>query len=92
VTFSIVQNPDFTLKVSGTVVENGVTSALVPSATPMASSVFGATISIGGLANNINGSNPFDFSGHLNSESTQITITNMDIGPNENFAGALTQQ
>ena len=91
VTFSITQNPDFTLKVSGTIVENGVTSTLVPTDVPSNTSVLGATVNIGGLAININGSNPFGFIGHLNPEATQITITNMSIGTNENVTGALTE-
>ena len=92
VTFSISQNPDFTLKVSGTIVDNGVTSTFVPTDVPTNASVVGATVGIEGLANNINGSNPFGFSGHLNPEATQITITNMAIGNNENLTGALTKQ
>jgi len=92
VTLSIVQNPDFTLTVSGSAVENGITSTLVPAAGPLAASVLGGIVSIGGLANNINDSNPFAFSGHLNSGATQITITSMNIGSNEYFTGALTQQ
>ena len=91
VTFAITQNPDFTLKVSGTIVENGVTSTVVPLDLPSDASVVGATVSIAANLNNINGSNPFGFTGHLNPEATQITITDMG-SPNENFTGALTKQ
>ncbi len=91
VTFSITQNPDFTLKVSGTIVENGVTSTIVPTDVPSNNSVNGATIYINGLAININGSEPFGLIGHLNPNATQITITDMGTS-NENFTGALTKQ
>ena len=92
VTFYITQNPDFSLSVSGTSSENGVTSNFVPSTVPTENSVTGATIYITGLSNNVNGSDTLFLIGHLNPDSTQITITNMTIGTNENFTGALTKQ
>jgi hypothetical protein len=92
VTFSIIQNPDLTLTVSGTSVENGVTSMLISTVVPSNNSVNGATIGINGVANNINGSEPFGLIGHLDVSATQITITNMSIGTNENITGALTKQ
>lgn len=92
VTLLITQNPDFTLTVSGTSVENGVTSTLVPTEVPSNDSVNGATIGINGFANNINGREPFGLGGHLDPNATQITITNMSVGNNENITGALTKQ
>jgi hypothetical protein len=90
-TLSITQNPDFTLTVSGTFVENGVTSTFIPTDVPN-DSINGATIAIGDVANNINGSEPFALSGHLDPNATQITITHMSIGINEYITGALTKQ
>jgi len=92
VTLSITQNPDFTLAFSGTLVENGVTSMLTPLANPASAAVTGATIGLGGTATSVNGSSPVDFAGHLNSQATQITVTNMSSGSDELFTGSLTRQ
>jgi hypothetical protein len=92
VTLTITQNPDFSLNVSGTSVENGVTTALMASTQPQSNSVTGATVYLGGSANNVNGSQPFTFNGHLNPNSTQLTVVIMTLGPNENVTGALTKQ
>jgi hypothetical protein len=92
VTVTITQNADFTLKVSGTSVENGVTTVLVPSSAPGNNVVAGATIFLDGSAQNVNGSEPFTIAGHLNPASTQFTVTYMNFGANENVTGALTKQ
>jgi hypothetical protein len=91
VTLSITQNPDFSLNVAGTSTENGVTSAFTPSATPGPNSVNGGTVYINGSSKNINGSQPFSLTGHLNPNATQMTISYMTLG-DENMTGALTKQ
>jgi hypothetical protein len=92
VTISIKQNPDFSLNVAGTSVENGVTTALVPSSGTQNNIVLGATVYLSGSAQNANGSEPFTIAGHLNPAATQLTITYMNFGANENVTGALTKQ
>jgi hypothetical protein len=92
VTLTITQNTDFTLKISGTSVENGVTTILVPSAEPGNNVVTGAIIFLDGSAQTVNGSEPFTISAHLNPTATQLTITYMNFGANENVTGALTKQ
>ena len=96
VTFVITQNPDFSLNVSGTSVENGVTTmfALPPQAQTPASlgAVTGASVFWGGTAENVNGSQNFSFSGHWNPTATQLTATIFQVGSNENVTGTLTRQ
>jgi hypothetical protein len=96
VTLVITQNADFSLNVSGTSVENGVTTVFA-SATNLptgtgAAAVTGATVSWGGAAQNVNGSQSFQFSGHLNPAATQLTATLFQVGPNEWVTGTLTRQ
>ena len=92
VTLSITQNPDFSLNVAGTFVENGVTSVFVPTTTPQSDIVRGATLTIAGTAKNINDSQPASLSGHLNPSATQISIAVMNIGSDGTITGALTKQ
>jgi hypothetical protein len=94
VTFVITQNPDFSLNVSGTSVENGVTTtfALLPQSQTSLGAVTGASVFWGGTAENVNGSQSFSFSGHLNPTATQLTATIFQVGPNETVTGALTRQ
>jgi hypothetical protein len=96
VTFVITQNPDFSLNISGTSVENGVTTmfASLPQAQTPASqgAVTGASVFWGGTAENVNGSQDFSFSGHLNPTATQLTVTIFQVGPNETVTGTLTRQ
>lgn len=98
VTFVITQNPDFSLNISGTSVENGVTTmfaSLPLSQVPAAASlgaVTGASVFWGGTAQNVNGSQSFSFSGHLNPTATQLTATLFEVGPNETVTGTLTRQ
>ena len=96
VTFVITQNPDFSLNISGTSVENGVTTmfASLPQAQTPASqgAVTGASVFWGGTAQNVNGSQNFSFSGHLNPTATQLTATIFQVGPNETVTGTLTRQ
>jgi hypothetical protein len=96
VTFVITQNPDFSLNVSGTSVENGVTTifALLPQSQSPTSlgAVTGASVFWGGTAENVNGSQSFSFSGHLNPTATQLTATIFQVGPNETVTGTLTRQ
>ncbi len=98
VTFVITQNPDFSLNISGTSVENGVTTmfaSLPQSQTPAAASlgaVTGASVFWGGTAENVNGSQSFSFSGHLNPTATQLTTTIFNVGSNETVTGTLTRQ
>ena len=66
VTITITQNPDFSLNFSGTSVENGVTSNLIASTNPGDSLVTGAIVYLGGSSMNVNGSQDFSFSAHLN--------------------------
>jgi hypothetical protein len=77
VTFTIAQNPDFSLKMSGTSVVNGVTTAIVGSS----NSVTGGLVFLQGTAENVNGSNYFNFSGHVNPTASQLTVTIMSFNP-----------
>jgi hypothetical protein len=96
VTFVITQNPDFSLNISGTSVENGVTTmfaSLPQSQTPASLGVVtGASVFWGGTAENVNGSQDFSFSGHLNPTATQLTATIFQVGSNETVTGTLTRQ
>jgi len=92
VTFTIVQNPDFSLNVSGRSVVNGVSTVLVGSTQLLSNFVTGATVNLSGSAQNVNGSNSFDFSGHVNPTATQLTVAFMNLGPTETLIGALTKQ
>jgi hypothetical protein len=92
VTFSITQNPDFSLNVTGTSTENGVTSTFAASTVPTDNSVNGGTVYIYGTYNNVNGSEVLNLSGHLNPNATQITIANMNISNNEYVTGSLTKK
>jgi hypothetical protein len=96
VTFVITQNPDFSLNISGTSVENGVTTmfASLPQAQTPASqgAVTGASVFWSGTAENVNGSQNFSFSGHLNPTATQLTATLFQVWPNETVTGTLTRQ
>jgi hypothetical protein len=89
VTISVTQNPDFSLTFTGTSIENGVTTALIPSSNPQNSTVVGATVYLTGSATNVNGSAAFSIAGHPT--ATQLTITNMNFGGDENVTGALTK-
>lgn len=77
VTFTITQNPDFSLKMSGTSVVNGVSTVLVGSS----NSVTGALVFLQGTAENVNGSNFFSFSGHVNRTASQLTVAVMSFNP-----------
>jgi hypothetical protein len=97
VTFVITQNPNFSLNISGTSVENGVTTtfALLPQSPVSSGSkgvVTGATVAWSGSAENVNGSQSFSFSGHLNPTATQLTATIFQVGPNETVTGTLTRR
>jgi hypothetical protein len=94
VTFVITQNSDFSLNISGTSVENGVTTmfASLPQAPAPQAAVTGANVGWGGTAENVNGSQDFSFSGHLNPMATQLTVTIFQVGPNETVTGTLTRQ
>lgn len=97
VTFVIMQNPDFSLNISGTSVENGVTTtfALLPQSPVSQGSqglVTGATVAWSGSAENVNGSQSFSFSGQLNPTATQLTATIFQVGPHETVTGTLTRQ
>jgi hypothetical protein len=87
VAISFTQNDDFTLIVTGTSVENGVTSALSGSA--QNSIVLGATPLFGGTATNVNGSSQFGAFGHLNPLATQLMIE-IDNG-SDSLIGTLTK-
>jgi hypothetical protein len=94
VTFVIRQNSDFSLNISGTSVENGVTTtfALLPQSPVPQAVVTGATVGWGGTAENVNGPQNFSFSGHLNPAATQLTVTIFQVGSNETMTGMLTRQ
>jgi hypothetical protein len=91
VTFVITQNADFSLNMSGMSVENSVSTTFMPAAQPLSSAVMGATVYLNGKAMNVNGSNDFTFSGHLNPTATQLTVATMNVG-NETVSGTLTKQ
>lgn len=96
VTFVITQNVNFSLNISGTSVENGVstTFALLPQSQSLASQgmATGANVVWSGTAENVNGSQTFSFSGHLNPTATQLTATIFQVGSNETVTGTLTRQ
>jgi hypothetical protein len=97
VTFVITQNSDFSLNISGTSVENGVTTtfaSLPQSPVPgiPQALVTGANVGWSGTAENVNGSKNFSFSGHLNATATQLTVTIFQVWPNETVTGTLTRQ
>jgi hypothetical protein len=96
VTFVITQNADFSLNISGTSVENGVTTMFasatgLPAGT-LAAAVTGANVGWGGTATNVNGSQNFSFNGHTNSAATQLSVTLFQVGPSETVTGTLTKQ
>ena len=92
VTLSIKQNPDFSLTVSGTSVENGVSTVLVGSNLNSDTSVKGATVAIFGPSQNVNGSTDFTINAHANPAATQLTVAYMNFGPDEMVTGVLTRQ
>jgi hypothetical protein len=96
VTFVITQNSNFSLNISGTSVENGVstTFTLLPQSQSLASQgmVTGANVVWSGTAENVNGTQNFSFSGHLNPTATQLTATIFHVGSNETVTGTLTRQ
>jgi hypothetical protein len=77
VTFTIAQNPDFSLQMSGTSVVNGVSTAIVGTS----NSVTGALVFLQGTAENVNGSNFFSFSGHVDPTASQLTVALMSFNP-----------
>jgi hypothetical protein len=91
VTFTLAQNPDFSLNVSGTSVVNGVSTVLVGGTDILDNSVTGAMVFSQGTAENVNGSNLFSFAGHLNPTATQLTVAAMNVA-NTELTGALTKQ
>lgn len=78
VTFTIMQNPDFSLNMSGTSVVNGVSTALVGGSS---NSVVGGLVFLQGTAQNVNESKYFTFSGHVNPTARQLTVTIMSFNP-----------
>jgi hypothetical protein len=92
VTFTITQKADFSLNASGTSVVNGMSTVLVGNPQMLNSAVTGATVGVAGSTQNVNESNFFGLSGHLNPTATQITVTLMNLGPTETLTGVLTKQ
>ena len=97
VTLTITQNPDFTLNFSGTLVENGVTTDLVPGPSARGNYVIGAFVALNsGSAVNINGSEMLAFTAHLNANATQMTggfgLGNSGAAELETVNGSLTKQ
>jgi hypothetical protein len=96
VTLTITQDADFTLNFTGTLVENGVTTKLVPGATARANYVIGAFVTVSGSAVNINGSEMFTFTAHSNANATQMTggfgLGNLGAAEFETVNGSLTKQ
>jgi hypothetical protein len=94
VTFLIMQNSDFSLNISGTSVENGVTTtfALLPQSSEPQALVTGANVSWFGTAENVNGSQTNSFFGHINPTATKLTVTIFQVGSNETVTGTLTRQ
>jgi hypothetical protein len=92
VTFTVTQNADYSLNISGTSVENGISSVIVPSTDPLSNMVMGATVYMQGKRTNVNGSDTFYFAGHVNPAATQLTVATMNFGPNETVTGTLTKQ
>jgi len=70
VTFVVTQNEDSSLNMSGMFVENGVATTIAPSTERLSNIVVGATVYLAGTAVNVNESNSFSFSGHLNPTAT----------------------
>ncbi|HTF25468.1 MAG TPA: hypothetical protein VK937_16415 [Candidatus Limnocylindria bacterium] len=74
ITIHVIQDSTFGVTVSGTSVQNGVTSNLSISPSATSTDVVGAVISAFGTETNINGSWRFGLFGHFNPAGTQITI------------------
>lgn len=94
VTFVITQNSDFSLNISGTSVENSLTTtfALLPQSLVPPAAVTGANVGWSGTAKNVNGSQNFSFSGHLNPTATKLMVTIFQVGSNETVTGTLARQ
>ena len=90
VTVAFTQNPDFSVNVMGTFVENGVTTSFVNMPGAASSFIVGASLFFGANTVNVNGNSQFSALGHLNPAGTQLTIELN--GPNETAIGTLTKQ
>jgi len=87
-TVAFRQNPDFTVNVMGTFVENGVTTTFVND--PGGSIIVGGSLFFGANTVNVNGNAAFQALGHLNPAATQLTI--FIQAANETAIGTLTKQ
>jgi len=70
-TVAFTQNPDFSVNVMGTFVENGVTTTFVNE--PGGSIIVGGSLFFGAKTVNVNGNAAFQALGHLNPAATQLT-------------------
>jgi hypothetical protein len=97
VTVSITQSANFEITVSGTSLENAVTTTLSISSGCVFSSnecaVIGAIVDYSpGTATNVNGSSTFAADGHFNATGTQLTIRVSDSSTGELTTGTLRKQ
>lgn len=89
-TVSFTQKADFSVGITGTFVENGVTTSFVDVPGPDSSLISGASVSFGVDAVNVNGKSQYAGMGHWNPKGTQIDL--FLSGPNEAIVGTLTKQ
>jgi hypothetical protein len=89
-TIAFTQNPDFTVNITGTSVENGVTTSFTNVTGTGSSFIVGGTVLFGANTVNVNGKSQFSGMGHLNVSGTQLLLQ-ID-GPNDSAVGTLTKQ
>ena len=89
-TVTFAQNPDFSVNVLGTFVENGVTTTFVNMPAAASSLIVGASLFFGANTVTVNGNSQFSAQGHLNPAGTELTIELN--GPSEAAIGTLTKQ
>ena len=95
VTVNISQDANFGITVSGTSLENAVTTnlSISPAGAMLGvNEIVGAQIQAQGTATNLNGSQQFQAIGQLNAAGTQITIIVTELETGEQQKGTLTKQ
>jgi hypothetical protein len=89
-TVAFTQNPDFSITMAGTFVENGVTTSFTNTQVPDSNLIEGASVSFGADTVNVNGKSQYSGMGHLNPTATQMDL--YFAGPNDTIIGTLTKQ
>ena len=89
-TVSFNQHADFSIGITGTFVENGVTTSFADMAGTDSSLISGASLAFGVDTINVNGNSQYSGMGHWNPTATQIDL--YLAGANESIVGTLTKQ